>query len=157
MQLKQQQDENPRHKFHLVTERLRPFPPTSRLYSHSWLRRGLLQRNLLRRAVHHARELSALAAQQGGGLLDPRSEQEVAAYLAWLRGTLAFELADWPAALDVLTHARVAYHALRATLPAGADPDAYSQRLDEIDASLRFCVYRAGGKLEDLAELIKVG
>ncbi len=113
------------------------------------------QRNLLRRALSHAVALEVMAASQGGGLLDARSELEVAAYVQWLRGTLEFELGQWPAAMDALSHTRVAYFNLRASAPEPVQ-EIYSQRLDEVDAALRFCSYRAGGSPEDLAELIKV-
>ena len=52
------------------------------------------QRNLLRRALMHATQLKGLAAPDSG-LCDARSEYEVAAYHAWLLGTLAFELTKW--------------------------------------------------------------
>lgn len=48
---------------------------------------------------------------------DARTKLEAEAYVAWIQGTLHFELSSWKAAAESLKHAQVVYENLLNALP----------------------------------------
>lgn len=88
---------------------------------------------------------------------DARTRLEAQAYLAWMQGTLQFELQLWQQAAENLKKAQVIYEKLASTLP-DEEQLPYKQRIDEIAPSLRYCAYNIGDdKAVDLLELRSQG
>lgn len=88
---------------------------------------------------------------------DARSKLESQAYVAWLHGTLHFELQLWPKAMENLKRAQVIYEKLASALPE-TEQLPYKQRVEEIAPSLRYCAYNIGDEKEvDLLELRSQG
>lgn len=77
MQLRQEANTEQRKKFHLVAR--------------------------LRKAAAHALALAELCE---GKLCDPRTRLEAQAYVAWIHGSLQFELQLWKTAMDHLKKAQ---------------------------------------------------
>lgn len=50
-------------------------------------------------------------------MCDARTKLEAEAYVAWIQGTLNFELSLWKAAAESLKHAQVVYENLMNALP----------------------------------------
>lgn len=88
---------------------------------------------------------------------DTRTKLEAQAYVAWIHGTLHFELQLWGKATENLKKAQVIYEKLAAAVPE-QDQLPYKQRVEEIAPSLRYCAYNIGDeKAVDLLELRSQG
>ncbi|KAL1497686.1 hypothetical protein ABEB36_008605 [Hypothenemus hampei] len=128
MQLKQESNTEPRKRFHLVQK--------------------------LRKACVYALQLDELSKMER---CDVRTQLEAQAYVAWIHGSLHFELEMWSKATENLKKAQVIYEKLAATLPE-AEQIPYKQRVDEIAPSLRYCAYNIGDeKAVNLLELRSQG
>ncbi|KAJ8963661.1 hypothetical protein NQ314_005452 [Rhamnusium bicolor] len=128
MQLRQEANTEPRKKFHLVQK--------------------------LRKACVYAMQLDELCKQDR---CDARTRLEAQAYVAWIQGSLQFELQLWQQAVENLKKSQVIYEKLASTLPE-EDQLPYKQRVEEIAPSLRYCAYNIGDeKAVDLLELRSQG
>lgn len=128
MQLRQESNTEPRKKFHLVQK--------------------------LRKACIYALQLEELCKQDR---CDARTKLEAQAYVAWIQGSLQFELQIWIKATENLKHAQVIYEKLSSALPE-IEQGPYKQRVLEITPSLRYCAYNIGDdKAVDLLELRSQG
>lgn len=109
-------------------------------------------RSRLRKAAAHAHVLRELACTPG--LCDPRTELEATAYADWLQGCLAFEMERWDEAMDKLQRARFIYERLASLCDPG-HRTLYTQRIDEIDANVKFSAFSKSGSagLEDLLKM----
>ncbi|XP_057670042.1 signal recognition particle subunit SRP68 [Diorhabda carinulata] len=124
MQLRQESNTEPRKKFHLVQK--------------------------MRKACVYAIQLDELCKQER---CDARTKLEAQAYLAWIQGSLQFELQLWQQAVENLKKAQVIYEKIASTLPE-EEQLPYKQRVEEISPSLRYCAYNIGDeKAVDLLEL----
>nr|CAD7264171.1 unnamed protein product [Timema shepardi] len=125
MQLRQEANTEPRKKFHLVSR--------------------------LRKATTYALQLQSLCESSK---CDARSKLEAKAYVAWITGSLQFELQLWRPAMENLKNAQVVYEKLATALPE-EDQILYKQRVEELSPSLRYCAYNIGddGAMDDLLEL----
>ncbi|XP_050299567.1 signal recognition particle subunit SRP68 [Anthonomus grandis grandis] len=128
MQLKQEANTEPRKKFHLVQK--------------------------LRKACVYALQLGELCKLDR---CDARTQLEAQAYVAWIHGSLQFELELWEKAAENLQKAQLIYEKLITALSEEEQPP-YKQRVDEIAPSLRYCAYNIGDdKAVDLLELRSQG
>nr|CAD7447678.1 unnamed protein product [Timema bartmani] len=125
MQLRQEANTEPRKKFHLVSR--------------------------LRKATTYALQLQSLCESSK---CDARSKLEAKAYVAWITGSLQFELQLWRPAMENLKKAQVVYEKLATALPE-EDQVLYKQRVEELSPSLRYCAYNIGddSSIDDLLEL----
>lgn len=128
MQLRQESNTEPRKKFHLIQK--------------------------LRKACIYALQLEELCQQER---CDARTKLEAQAYVAWIQGSLQFELQIWLKATENLKKAQVIYEKLVSALPE-SEQLPYNQRVVEITPSLRYCAYNIGDeKAVDLLELRSQG
>ncbi|KAJ3646586.1 hypothetical protein Zmor_024168 [Zophobas morio] len=128
MQLRQEANTEPRKKFHLVQK--------------------------LRKASVYALQLEELCQQER---CDARTKLESQAYVAWIHGSLQFELQIWTKAAENLKKSQMIYEKLASALPED-DQAPYRQRVVEITPSLRYCAYNIGDeKAVDLLELRSQG
>ncbi|TDG51196.1 hypothetical protein AWZ03_002283 [Drosophila navojoa] len=128
MQLKQEANTEPRKRFHLV--------------------------NKLRRACFYALQLQELCNTEA---FDARTKLECEAYVAWMHGTLHFELQLWKSAGEHLKRAQVVYENLAKALPDD-DQELYRAKVNEFTPNLRYCAYNisggaSGGKIDEILEL----
>lgn len=125
MQLRQEANTEPRKKFHLV--------------------------NKLRKACVYALQLQALCNTDA---FDARTKLETEAYVAWMHGTLHFELSLWKTAAESLKKAQVIYQNLVQALPED-EQGLYRAKIDELTPSLRYCAYNIGdgASIDDLLEM----
>lgn len=114
MQLRQESNTEPRKRFHLIGK--------------------------LRKACGWALQLQELCA---GEACDARTKLEAEAYVAWMHGTLHFELALWQQAAENLKKAHVVYENLQLALPE-EEQQLYRAKCDELTPSLRYCAYNIG-------------
>lgn len=88
---------------------------------------------------------------------DARTKLEAQAYVAWMHGTLHFELHLWIKATENFKKAQVIYEKLASALPE-EEQLPYKQRVEDISPSLRYCAYNIGDdKAVDLLELRSQG
>ncbi|XP_022917079.2 signal recognition particle subunit SRP68 [Onthophagus taurus] len=128
MQLRQEANTEPRKKFHLIQK--------------------------LRKACGYALQLEELCKVER---CDARTKLEAQAYVAWMHGTLHFELQLWVKANENLKKAQVIYEKLSSAL-SEEEQLPYKQKVDEIAPSLRYCAYNIGeDKGVDLLELRSQG
>ncbi|KAI4456971.1 signal recognition particle 68 kda protein [Holotrichia oblita] len=128
MQLRQEANTEPRKKFHLIQK--------------------------MRKACAYALQLEELCKLER---CDARTKLESQAYVAWMHGTLHFELQLWEKANENLKRAQVIYEKLASALPEDEQLP-YRQKVDEIAPSLRYCAYNIGeDKAVDLLELRSQG
>ncbi|XP_017864181.1 PREDICTED: signal recognition particle subunit SRP68 [Drosophila arizonae] len=128
MQLKQEANTEPRKRFHLI--------------------------NKLRRACFYALQLQELCNTEA---FDARTKLECEAYVAWMHGTLHFELQLWKSAGEHLKRAQVVYENLAKALPDD-DQELYRAKVNEFTPNLRYCAYNisggaSGGKIDEILEL----
>ncbi|XP_017122320.1 signal recognition particle subunit SRP68 [Drosophila elegans] len=128
MQLKQESNTEPRKRFHLV--------------------------NKLRRACFYALQLQELCNTEA---FDARTKLECEAYVAWMHGTLHFELQLWKSAGEHLKRAQVVYENLAKALPDD-EQELYRAKVNEFTPNLRYCAYNisggaSGGKIDEILEL----
>ncbi|KAL1116023.1 hypothetical protein AAG570_005518 [Ranatra chinensis] len=125
MQLRQESNTEPRKKFHLISR--------------------------LRKASHHAQQLHLLCQSD---LCDARSKLEAQAYLAWMTGSLQFELHLWKQAMDNFQQAQMVYEKLCAAVDE-VDQATYKHKCEELTPSLRYCAYNIGdcSAISDLKSL----
>ncbi|XP_043647208.1 signal recognition particle subunit SRP68 [Drosophila teissieri] len=128
MQLKQESNTEPRKRFHLV--------------------------NKLRRACFYALQLQELCNTEA---FDARTKLECEAYVAWMHGTLHFELQLWKTAGEHLKRAQVVYENLGKALPDD-EQELYRAKVNEFTPNLRYCAYNisggaSGGKIDEILEL----
>lgn len=114
MQLRLEANTEPRKKFHLIQR--------------------------LRKACMYALQLEELCKTEH---CDARSKLEAQAYVAWMHGTLQFELQLWQQAAENLKKAQLVYETIAKTL-AEDEQAPYRHRVDEISPSLRYCAYNIG-------------
>lgn len=125
MQLRQESNTEVRKKFHLV--------------------------NKLRRACFYALQLQELCNSDA---FDARTKLECEAYVAWMHGTLHFELSLWKTAGEHFKKAQVVYENLARALPDD-EQALYKAKVDELLPSLRYCAYNIGDgtSMDDLLEM----
>ncbi|XP_060660741.1 signal recognition particle subunit SRP68 [Drosophila nasuta] len=128
MQLKQEANTELRKRFHLI--------------------------NKLRRACFYALQLQELCNTE---VFDARTKLECEAYVAWMHGTLHFELQLWDSAGEHLKRAQVVYENLAKALPED-DQELYRAKVNEFTPNLRYCAYNisggaSGGKIDEILEL----
>ncbi|XP_063230612.1 signal recognition particle subunit SRP68 [Bacillus rossius redtenbacheri] len=125
MQLRQEANTEPRKKFHLVSR--------------------------LRKAVTYALQLQNLCESNK---CDVRTRLEAQAYVAWISGSLQFELQQWRLAMESLKKSQMVYEKLAQALPE-QEQAVYRQRVEELAPSLRYCAYNIGddSAMDDLLEL----
>ncbi|EDW80022.1 uncharacterized protein Dwil_GK12346 [Drosophila willistoni] len=128
MQLKQEANTEPRKRFHLI--------------------------NKLRRACFYALQLQELCNSE---VFDARTKLECEAYVAWMHGTLHFELQLWKSAGEHLKRAQVVYENLAKALPDD-EQELYRAKVNEFAPNLRYCAYNisggaSGGKIDEILEL----
>ncbi|KAF5287507.1 hypothetical protein FQA39_LY04135 [Lamprigera yunnana] len=114
MQLRQESNTEQRKKFHMIRK--------------------------LRKASYYALQLEELCKLHR---CDARTKLETQAYVAWIHGSLHFELQMWLSAAENLKKAQVVYEKLASALPEDKQLP-YKQRIDELTPSLRYCAYNAG-------------
>ncbi len=114
MQLRLEANTEPRKKFHLVSR--------------------------LRKATKYALQLQQLCENSK---FDSRTKLEAEGYVAWVHGTLHFELQLWSSAMEYFKKAQMIYEKL-ATALNEEDAVLYRQKSEEITPSLRFCAYNLG-------------
>ncbi|XP_017770526.1 PREDICTED: signal recognition particle subunit SRP68 [Nicrophorus vespilloides] len=127
MQLRQESNTEPRKKFHFIQK--------------------------LRKACVYSEQLEELCKFDR---CDARTKLEAQAYVAWMHGTLHFELQLWPKATENLKKAQVIYEKLSSALPED-EQALYMKRVEEIKPSLRYCAYNIGDQKIDLLELRSQG
>lgn len=122
MQLRQESNTEPRKRFHLIGK--------------------------LRKAAGWALQLQELCTSDA---CDARTKLEAEAYVAWMHGTLHFELALWQLAAENLKKAQVVYEKLMHALP-DEEQQLYKAKVDELTPSLRYCAYNIGesASIEDV-------
>ncbi|KAF5285524.1 hypothetical protein FQR65_LT13222 [Abscondita terminalis] len=114
MQLRQESNTEQRKKFHMIRK--------------------------LRKACFYALQLQDLCKSER---CDARTKLETQAYVAWIHGSLYFELQMWSAAAENLKKAQVVYEKLASALPEEKQLP-YKQRIEELTPSLRYCAYNVG-------------
>lgn len=74
--------------------------------------------------------------------------------MAWMQGSLQFELQLWKEAMANLKKAQVVYGELAAALPE-LEQIVYKARVEELSPSLRYCAYNVGdtSAIEDLMQM----
>ncbi|XP_026464622.1 signal recognition particle subunit SRP68-like [Ctenocephalides felis] len=125
MQLRQEANTEPRKKYHLISR--------------------------LRKACMHAQQLHELCKLE---YCDARTKLEAEAYVAWIQGSLYFELSMWKEAAENLKKAQIVYEGILKALN-DEDKAFYQNKIDEITPSLRYCAYNIGDgtAIEDLIQL----
>uniref|UniRef100_A0A1B6L3X3 Signal recognition particle subunit SRP68 n=1 Tax=Graphocephala atropunctata TaxID=36148 RepID=A0A1B6L3X3_9HEMI len=125
MQLRQEANTEPRKRFHLVQR--------------------------LRKATVYALQLQKLCETDK---CDARTKLEAQAYVAWIHGSLHFELQMWKPAMENLNKAKMVYEKLQSAL-SEEEQVVYKQRCDELAPSLRYCAYNIGDQsaMDDLLSL----
>lgn len=85
---------------------------------------------------------------------DARTKLEAQAYVAWMNGSLQFELQLWKQAMENLKKAQVVYGNLASALPE-AEQIMYKARVEELAPSLRYCAYNIGdtSAIDDLMQM----
>lgn len=114
MQLRLEANTEPRKKFHLISR--------------------------LRKATKYALLLQQLCENPK---FDSRTKLEAEGYVAWIHGTLHFELQLWSSAIEYFKKAQMIYEKL-ATAVNEEDASMYRQKSEEITPSLRYCAYNLG-------------
>ncbi|XP_065224166.1 signal recognition particle subunit SRP68 [Planococcus citri] len=114
MQLRLEANTEPRKKFHLISR--------------------------LRKATTYALQLQQLCDSPK---FDSRTKLEAEGYVAWIHGTLHFELQLWKSAIEYFKKAQLIYEKLASALNE-EDATLYRQKSEEITPSLRYCAYNLG-------------
>ncbi|KAF4523038.1 hypothetical protein B566_EDAN012767 [Ephemera danica] len=129
MQLRQEANTEQRKKFHLISR--------------------------LRKATNYALHLEQLCQSNK---CDARTKLEAQAYVAWIHGSLHFELQLWKPAMENLKKAQMVYEKLAAALSED-EQGVYKQRVEELSPSLRYCAYNVGDKsaIDDLLKMRSLG
>ena len=85
---------------------------------------------------------------------DARTKLEAQAYVAWMHGSLQFELQLWKEATANLKKAQVVYGELAAALPE-SEQVIYKARVEELAPNLRYCAYNVGDTtaIDDLMQM----
>lgn len=125
MQLRQESNTEPRKKFHLVSR--------------------------LRKAAAYSLQLQELIESVN---CNARTKLEAQAYVAWIHGSLHFELQLWKKAMENLKKAQVVYGKLASALPE-SEQVLYNARVEELAPSLRYCAYNIGDTtaIDDLMQM----
>ncbi|XP_017888148.1 signal recognition particle subunit SRP68 [Ceratina calcarata] len=125
MQLRQESNTEPRKKFHLISR--------------------------LRKAATYSLQLQELIEAIN---CDARTKLEAQAYVAWIHGSLHFELQLWKKAMENLKKAQVVYGKLASALPE-LEQMIYNARVEELAPSLRYCAYNIGDTtaIDDLMQM----
>ncbi|KZC13746.1 Signal recognition particle 68 kDa protein [Dufourea novaeangliae] len=125
MQLRQESNTEPRKKFHLISR--------------------------LRKAATYSLQLQELIENVN---CDARTKLEAQAYVAWIHGSLHFELQLWKNAMENLKKAQVVYGKLASALPE-SEQVMYNARVEELAPSLRYCAYNIGDTtaIDDLMQM----
>ncbi|XP_016913688.2 signal recognition particle subunit SRP68 [Apis cerana] len=125
MQLRQESNTEPRKKFHLISR--------------------------LRKAATYSLQLQELIESVN---CDARTKLEAQAYVAWIHGSLHFELQLWKKAMENLKKAQVVYGKLASAL-SESEQIMYNARVEELAPSLRYCAYNIGDTtaIDDLMQM----
>ncbi|KAH0540819.1 signal recognition particle subunit SRP68 [Cotesia glomerata] len=125
LQLRIESNTEPRKKFHLISR--------------------------LRKAATYALQLQELIENVN---CDARTKLEAQAYVAWMQGSLQFELQLWKEAMTNLKKAQVVYGELASALPE-SEQTIYKARVEELAPSLRYCAYNVGDEsaIDDLMQM----
>lgn len=125
MQLRQESNTEPRKKFHLISR--------------------------LKKAAAYSVQLQDLIENIN---CDARTKLEAQAYVAWMNGSLQFELQLWKQAMENLQKAQVVYGNLASALPE-LEQIVYKARVEELAPSLRYCAYNIGdtSAMDDLMQM----
>ncbi|KAH0953074.1 hypothetical protein HN011_002306 [Eciton burchellii] len=125
MQLRQESNTELRKKFHLISR--------------------------LKKAATYSSQLQDLIESVN---CDARTKLEAQAYVAWMNGSLQFELQLWKQAMENLQKAQVVYGNLASALPE-MEQIVYKARVEELAPSLRYCAYNIGdtSAMDDLMQM----
>ncbi|EZA61738.1 hypothetical protein DMN91_004411 [Ooceraea biroi] len=125
MQLRQESNTELRKKFHLISR--------------------------LKKAAAYSSQLQDLIESVN---CDARTKLEAQAYVAWMNGSLQFELQLWKQAMENLQKAQVVYGNLASALPE-IEQIVYKARVEELAPSLRYCAYNIGdtSAMDDLMQM----
>uniref|UniRef100_A0A1B6CIN9 Signal recognition particle subunit SRP68 n=1 Tax=Clastoptera arizonana TaxID=38151 RepID=A0A1B6CIN9_9HEMI len=125
MQLRQEANTEPRKRFHLIQR--------------------------LRKSTSYALQLQKLCESEK---CDARTKLEAQAYVAWIHGSLHFELQMWKPAMENLKKAQMVYEKLASALNE-EEQVVYRQKSEDLAPSLRYCAYNIGDEtaIEDLMTL----
>ncbi|XP_011876563.1 PREDICTED: signal recognition particle subunit SRP68 [Vollenhovia emeryi] len=125
MQLRQESNTEPRKKFHLISR--------------------------LKKAAVYSLQLQDLIENIN---CDARTKLEAQAYVAWMNGSLEFELQLWKQAMENLKKAQMVYGNLASALPE-LEQVLYKARVEELAPSLRYCAYNIGdaSAMDDLMQM----
>lgn len=119
MQLKQEIQEHPRRRFHLVRR--------------------------LKKAADHAQRFEKLCHDPESPCSD-RTKEEATAYAAYITGMYLVERENWNEAKEKLRLALSIYFKLSLSIRQDITLEHYSQRIEELRASLRYCAFNSGDK-----------
>ncbi|KAL3877845.1 hypothetical protein ACJMK2_035489 [Sinanodonta woodiana] len=125
MQLKTEANTEPRKKFHMISR--------------------------LRKAAQHASELHNLCESDR---CDAQTKLESQAYLAFIKGSVAFELENWKIAIESYSNAKTIYEKLASAFTEDLQ-SLYLQRVSEIEPNIRYCAYNIGDE-SAIKDLIKM-
>lgn len=114
MQLRLEANTEPRKKFHLISR--------------------------LRKATVYALQFQQLCDSPK---FDSRTKLEAEGYVAWIHGSLHFELQLWKSAIEYFKKAQLIYEKLASALNE-EDAPLYRKKSEEITPSLRYCAYNLG-------------
>lgn len=150
MELKEQQEQNPRAKHHSL-RRLEK--------SAKWTRHLVTVRTeslfyflfLLRPSSSYSRFGFQLCDVVGA----QRTKLEAQAYSSWMQGNVMRERKRWKEAVDHMVRARTIYQQL-AKVGLQEQQDLYLHRCDDIETIVTFCQYNLGGKDAASADIRKV-
>ncbi|KAF7989372.1 hypothetical protein HCN44_008046 [Aphidius gifuensis] len=125
MQLRTECNTEPRKKFHLISR--------------------------LRKASAYALQLQELIENVN---CDARTKLEAQAYVAWMQGSLQFELQLWKDAMTNLKKVEVVYGELASAL-SDTEQTIYKSRVEELAPNLRYCAYNIGDTtaIDDLMQM----
>lgn len=120
MQLKQETGEQPRKRFHLVRR--------------------------LKKASIHAERFQKLCLDPESPCSD-RTKQESIAYASYVTGLYNLERENWAEAKQNLHRALIIYYTLSVSIRNNEVLEHYHQRIDELKASLKYCVFSLGDQV----------
>lgn len=148
MQLRQESNTEPRKKFHLVAKLKKAVVYAHQLQDLCNVSPHAIDFNILKPF------LTNFPLKFQSDAFDARSKLECEAYVAWMEGSLKFELSAWKEAAENLKKAQLVYQNLIQALPE-EEQIIYKAKVDELTPSLRYCAYNIGGNasMDDLLEM----
>lgn len=129
MLLKQEASEEPRKKFHMVRR--------------------------LKKASQYAEKFVNLCFDPESPCTE-RTKEEVTAYGAYVRGLYSMECRDWAAAKDLFNEALRIYFKVSIPILNDEIQQSYRQKIEELRANLKYCLFNLGEKDNSSKTKIKV-